>query len=185
MILTEPAIDMKGICARSTKGITARVDPEVEPPTITSSTNESDRHAAAKAMDGFQNTSWRWHQNDKQPWVEVALKTPKTARVIVLTNAASRRRDLGKQAYALRVSISINGGAVTSHPLEKDELRPTRIELPTPRRVKTLKIVVLEQKRRPATDEPAPKRKPAPKGKPVPKGKPLPVGGFAEISLEK
>ena len=41
------------------------------------------------------------------------------------------------------------------------------------RTIESLKIVVLEQKRRPA------------KEKPVPKKKPLQVGGFAEISLEK
>ena len=36
MILTEPASEMKGIFALSTSGITARVDPEVDPPTIMS-----------------------------------------------------------------------------------------------------------------------------------------------------
>ena len=123
-------------------------------------------HSAEKAADGSDKTCWRWDPEDDRPWLELIFAKPLVARTLVLTNAASKARDLGKLARAKRVSISIDGGEPFFGEMEVDEARPTHIKLPGRRKIPRLRITVID-----ITDGPDKNTKR--------------IGGFAEVSLER
>ncbi len=131
-----------------------------------SASSDQPSHSVDKAADGSEKTSWRWDPEDEKPWLELTFAKPLVASKLVLTNAASKKRDLGTLARAKRFLFSINGGHPLFGEMEADEWKPTLITLKSKKKVRSLKITVIE-----ITKAPDKKAKQ--------------IGGFAEVALER
>lgn len=109
------------------------------PQVSASSTRAGNR--AQQAVDQHQSRAWIANAADARPSLNIQLRTPQEANVILVGHARSTPEDPGRWARALEVEVYVNG---VKHRLRmhSDERRKGRLVLPKPVRIRELKLVL-------------------------------------------
>lgn len=110
------------------------------------SSKRGDGHAAGKAFDGFQSTSWICKADDKDPAVTVEFNKAVRIDRLVLSHAAGAEINRGEFDRATKVEVDLGG---KREPLlfdiDPDENLKTTLTLPRKLKVSRLRIRVLER----------------------------------------
>jgi len=104
-------------------------------------------HPANRAVDLQEGTSWRCKPGDQLPMLTIHLAKAQRANTLWLTQANAMRAHLGELDRITKVRIWFNK---SKKPMEvalaHDELAPTRVPLGQTRRVKKIRIEIVERK---------------------------------------
>ena len=110
--------------------------------TIVASSEEG-HHAAQRAVDQRQGTSWRFAANDKAPTLRIDLQRPVRASRLALSHAVPQADAAGEPRVRL-VEVRLNGGEAQVVELELDPLSKGVLRFDGAQRVRRIELRVLE-----------------------------------------